>query len=307
VENLPLVTIVVPVYNGVKTIKMCLDALTGLDWPRDKLEIIVVDNRSTDKTCHLVKGYSDAVLLHQHEILTASGARNLGIEKAKGEIIAFTDADCKPTRQWLRELLKDADDQSIGCFIGEVKPLPPKNVIEKYFNDEFWHNKPSEEGLPKAKTANCAYRKTVFDQIGLFDPKLNTAEDSDLLHRFAALSSLEWKFYGNAVVEHKNKDALKEFIKQFLRAGAWQQILAKKWPGNYKSLKNPTISLVSIRTLFHLRSFLYRLLVYPLHSSGERFFNYEIQDKRYHLAYPLLMIIVEICSYISFKFPNKFR
>lgn len=306
-NNHSFVSVIVPVYNGEKTIDMCLKTLGELDWPKEKLELIVVDNKSTDRTCDIIKKHPYVRLLHENKILTASAARNRGIQNAKGDIIAFTDADCKPTSQWLNKLLKNADDQSIGCFIGEVKPLPPKNVIEKYFNENFWHNKPNEEGLPRAKTANCAYRKSVFEQIGLFDPELNTAEDSDLLHRFATITDLRWIFCENAVVEHKNKDTLGEFVRQFLRAGAWQDILSKKWPNHYKSHRSQSFWGMLKRVMFHLRGFGYRLVIYPFHSQGKKFFSYKIEDKKYHLLHPLLMIIVECCGYISSKYPNKFR
>jgi glycosyltransferase involved in cell wall biosynthesis len=158
-REFPYVSVIVPVYNGQKTIDMCLKALTNLNWQKQKLEIIVVDNKSTDRTCDFIQRYSNVRLIHENKILSSYGARNRGIQTAKGEIIAFTDADCKPSDQWLQELLKESNDENIGCFVGEVKPLPPRNIIEKFFNEDFWSNKPNNNGLPKVKTANCAYKK----------------------------------------------------------------------------------------------------------------------------------------------------
>jgi hypothetical protein len=137
--------------------------------------------------------------------------------------------------------------------------------------------------------------------------KPTTGGDSDFLHRFATKTNLKWIYCEKALVEHKNKDTLFEFVRQFLRGGAWRQNLAKKWPGHYEDFRKQSFFMLLKRISFHLRGFFYRLIVFSFHNEGEKFFNYKVLDKKYHLLHPLLMVIVESCGYISSKYPNKFR
>jgi glycosyltransferase involved in cell wall biosynthesis len=89
----PFVSIIVPVYNGSRTIDALLTSLLALDYPPDQHEILIVDNKSTDDTRQRIQRYP-VTLLEETEIQGSYAARNRGIEAAQGEILAFTDADC---------------------------------------------------------------------------------------------------------------------------------------------------------------------------------------------------------------------
>src|SRR6476646_11757769 len=96
-KPLPKVSVVVPVYNGEETIKTCVESLVGLDYPRDRFEVLIVDNKSTDGTRRVVEKYP-VTLLQEAAVQSSYAARNLGVARSSGEIIAFTDADCVPER-----------------------------------------------------------------------------------------------------------------------------------------------------------------------------------------------------------------
>lgn len=104
---------VIPVYNAEKTIDECVQSLLALDYPQDKLEIITVDNNSTDNTKEILLSYPIIYLLEKKKVSYA--ARNLGIRNAKGEIIAFTDSDCVVDAQWLSNIIPAFDNPRVGA------------------------------------------------------------------------------------------------------------------------------------------------------------------------------------------------
>ena len=103
----PSVTVIVPVRNGEQTIQSLLESLQKLDYNRNKVEVIVVDGNSTDKTQEIVKRYPVKLIVEKRKGLNV--ARNTGIKCSKGEIIAFTDSDCIVPPDWLRRLWEQQD------------------------------------------------------------------------------------------------------------------------------------------------------------------------------------------------------
>jgi cellulose synthase/poly-beta-1,6-N-acetylglucosamine synthase-like glycosyltransferase len=101
-EQLPVVTVIVPVLDGLDLLVRCVRALLDQDYPAELLEIVVADNGSAvDPAPHLPR---DPRLTVVHEPTPGSyAARNAALLVAKGEVLAFTDADCLPDRSWVRE------------------------------------------------------------------------------------------------------------------------------------------------------------------------------------------------------------
>src|SRR3712207_160037 len=99
-EGLPYVTVIVPVYNDAGRVGSCLAALEAQTYPRQRYEVIVVDNGSTDATPAVVQSFR-VRLLFERQVRSSYAARNAGLAEAKGVIIALTDSDCTPTPGWL--------------------------------------------------------------------------------------------------------------------------------------------------------------------------------------------------------------
>src|SRR5438445_6128164 len=111
--ELPSATVVVAAYNAIATIEECLDSLSALRYPRELLEIIAVDNASTDGTRQAIAGRPDVVLVEEGR-RGAAAARNAGIRRARGAVVAFTDADCTVDADWLSELVVPLTDPQVG-------------------------------------------------------------------------------------------------------------------------------------------------------------------------------------------------
>ena len=126
------VSVVIPTYNEEKGIRQCIESIFANTYP--PYEVIVADGGSADKTVEIAKA-AGAVVFDNPQRTAASG-RNVGISKASGDIIAFTDGDNYVDEKWIESIIKsfenDSDLDGIG---GKVVPAPPANKVE-----EFWGN-----------------------------------------------------------------------------------------------------------------------------------------------------------------------
>src|SRR5688500_685585 len=113
-ESRPRISVIVPFYNVERYIKECLDGIRAQSYPRDRFEIILVDNNSTDRSSEIAARYRDVTLLRQPEP-GSYAARNMGIREARGEIVVTLDPDCLPDRDWLEQI--DSSMQDEGCLI----------------------------------------------------------------------------------------------------------------------------------------------------------------------------------------------
>lgn len=207
---LPRMSVVVPVYNGEATIRHCVEALLGLDYPRELLELIVVDNRSTDGTRRILDEYP-LTILEEASVQSSYAARNLGIRRSTGDIVAFTDADCVPERGWLRAIASAIQAPDVGGVAGSIEAFRVDSPVERYQArlsiraDRAYHHKV----LPFAQTANAAYKREVFERIGLFDPSLIFGGDLDFSWRMQSGAGLRLAYEALAVVWHRHRTTYK--------------------------------------------------------------------------------------------------
>ncbi|MEM3061645.1 MAG: glycosyltransferase, partial [Candidatus Bathyarchaeia archaeon] len=185
------ISIVVPVRNCRTTIKNLLDSLMELNYPKDKIEIIVVDGNSTDGTREVLENYPIKIL--DEPGLGLNYARNLGFKNSTGEIIALTDGDCIVPEDWATNILKDFEDESIGIVGGTIVTGNPENIYARYINGSIIPVMPTFEKkliFEKAKLphypigCNMAFRREVLEMIDGFDSNFKTGFDEvDTLER----------------------------------------------------------------------------------------------------------------------------
>jgi len=217
----PRVTVVVPARNAEKTISECLVSLVNLDYPKDRLEVLVVDNGSVDRTREIASRFPVTVLV-QDRIQSSYAARNAGLARATGEIVAFTDADCVATQGWLKELVRGCEDPAVGCFAGEVFPYHIDTIIDGYLDSIGFMSQRQlldYRPLPRAMTANLAFRREVFDKIGLFDAGAISGGDSEMVIRMVTRTGWKIAYRGDAVVYHRHRTRPWPFFTQFVRYG----------------------------------------------------------------------------------------
>lgn len=218
----PFVSVIVPALDAQTLIKECLISLLRMDYPRERREILVVDNGSKDGTTEIIKQFPVRYLWEGRR--GASYARNRGIEASKGDILAFTDPDCLASRRWLLELARLFEGEGVGGVAGEIVPYPGKTPAEQYAARRRSHSqkRPMNHPFhPFAMTPSVAYRREVFQQIGLFDTRFRGGgwEDADLCWRFFRGTNFKLAYAPNAVVFHRYRTTVKEFFTQHVRYG----------------------------------------------------------------------------------------
>lgn len=230
--DLPAVAVVVPVYNGEADLPGLLAGLRQQTYPVERMEIWLVDNGSRDRTSEIIQA---AAQTHPHfhylpyaAIQSSYAARNAAIRAASGEIIAFTDADCRPSPDWLSELVQPFQDPQVGIVAGEIRPLAAQNWLERYADRQQTLSQRNTLGhvfYPYGQTANLAIRAKIFDQVGLFRPHLTTGGDADICWRILQATSWQIRLAEAAVVYHRHRDSLKELRRQWYRYGCSNRYL----------------------------------------------------------------------------------
>src|SRR3989344_3252080 len=124
-NNYPFVSIIVPVRNVEKIIKPCLKSLNELNYPKDKYEVIIADSESTDRTPEIAKEYN-AIYISTPKRSVCAG-RNEGFKVARGEIIAFSDADCVMDKNWIKNSIKYFQDKRVAA-VGGPNITPPNDT-----------------------------------------------------------------------------------------------------------------------------------------------------------------------------------
>jgi cellulose synthase/poly-beta-1,6-N-acetylglucosamine synthase-like glycosyltransferase len=212
----PPVSVVVPVRNGERTIGACLDALLANDYPPERREVLVVDNASTDRTAPLVASRPVTYLFEPRP--GVSNARNRGIRAARGELVALLDGDCVPEPAWLSELLRPFEDPEVGCVAGELRHGPAATAAQRQAERMLgnWQRFAAGSDPPYVVTANAAFRRSVFDRIGPFDPRMTWAQDVELSLRFNELSPSRVVYRPKAIARHSHPSTQLGFLRQQL-------------------------------------------------------------------------------------------
>lgn len=211
----PFVSIVVPVLNGEETITACLESVLRQDYPADRREILVVDNGSTDRTAEIIRRYPVRYL---KEAVRGSGsARNRGVAHARGELVAFLDADCVARPGWLRHAVRAFSDPAVGCVAGEIVPGGGETLARRYAQVRMMHSQRQAIAAsfkPFAQTGNALYRRVALEQLGGFDLALRIGEDADLSWRLQQALGFRVVLAPNAVVSHYGPPRIRGLLKQ---------------------------------------------------------------------------------------------
>jgi len=234
-QRYPKVSIVVACYNGGRTLQPCLDSLTRLNYP--DYEVIVVDDGSTDITPQVASLYKNFRTLSQaHQGLSV--ARNAGLFASQGEVVAFTDADCRADEDWLyylaADLLKGSfvgvgghnflppDDSAVAAAV-MVSPGGPAHVM---LTDR------QAEHIPGC---NMAFYKWALVEIGGFDPIFHRAgDDVDVCWRLQQ-RGYRIGFSPPAFVWHYRRPTVPAYLRQQSGYGEAEAMLVRRHPEYFNS------------------------------------------------------------------------
>lgn len=244
-QKLPFVSIVVPFYNSQTTLEKCISSLLKLNFQRERYEIILVNDCSTDNSVRIANKFAELYPDHVKvvDLKKRSGvmaARNSGILDSKGEIIACTDADCIVHPEWIRAMVSRFNEVGVGGVRGKTLP------IGHSFFTLFRVDAPvSTYGF---RTCNIAYRRNVLFNVGLFDerfsrPTVYHRGDADLA--FSVLDK-EFKivFESKAKVFHPIKKDIRKIYKWGLKH-KFDALLYKKHPRRARRLLDIKLAFIT--------------------------------------------------------------
>lgn len=235
-ENLQPISVIIPVYNGENDLPELIACLEKQTYPQDLVEYLIVDNNSSDRTAKIIADASQTNKkkginlkhLTEAKIQSSYAARNLGIRQAKYDVLAFTDADCRPQADWLIELVKPFKNEGVGIVVGEIFALTGNSLLEQYAErKELMSQKFLLEHnfCPYGQTANIAIRKQAFIEVGLFRPYLTTGGDADMCWRIQRESNWQLEYAAKAIISHRHRSNFKTFKSQFYRYGCSNKYL----------------------------------------------------------------------------------
>ena len=189
-EEPPRVSIIIPVFNQGRELERCLSALERQTYPARRLEVIVVDNGSDEPIGRVTERFSFVRAIHE-PTPGSYAARNRGIEASRGEILAFTDADCVPADDWVEHGVRAVEGlPGAGMVAGRIEltfPNPHRRTAVELFEAVFAF--PQEKFLTWGfgATANLVTTRATIDQVGPFDQRLMSGGDMEWGQRVRAL------------------------------------------------------------------------------------------------------------------------
>jgi cellulose synthase/poly-beta-1,6-N-acetylglucosamine synthase-like glycosyltransferase len=230
----PFVSVVVPVRDGEAHLRDCLASLQRLDYPRDRHEVVVVDNGSRDRTADIAHEFGVRCV---HETAPgAANARNAGVAATQGDVVAFLDCDCRATSGWLREIAAAFAASSPAAVAGEIVSMPPRRATERYMarRKPLWAEC-TKQGRKAVHlgSANCAVRRSAIVDVGGFDARFRTAEDIDLSLRLRSAGH-EIHHASRALVFHRHRSTLRGLASQQFGYGRGQALIARTHPDEFR-------------------------------------------------------------------------
>jgi glycosyltransferase involved in cell wall biosynthesis len=202
-DALPRVSVIVPAYNEAGRILDCVAALKAQTYPRELLEIIVVDNGSTDGTFELLKSQSGIVAIQETKP-GSYAARNRALTLARGDVVAFTDADCSPDETWVENAVAHLHAPGVGIVAGHVG-LDPADAARpstsELFEQCFAFKQAENARLGVCVTANWFSPRALLEEMGGFDGGLKSGGDHKLSREIAA-RGYRVVYAEDAVVHH---------------------------------------------------------------------------------------------------------
>lgn len=184
-ERYPSITILIPAHNEEEGIAGTIGAVKKMEYPTP-IEIIVLDDGSTDKTYEIAKRFKGIKIFRAEKNMGKAAVLNKGISLAKGEIVGNVDADTYPNKDVLMKMIGYFNDEKVGASTALVIVDKPKTFLEKlqqleyYVAFGFWHKSLSTiDGLYVTPGPMSLYRKSALLKIGGYDEK-NITEDMEI-------------------------------------------------------------------------------------------------------------------------------
>ncbi|MDQ3936304.1 MAG: glycosyltransferase [Actinomycetota bacterium] len=219
----PTFSIVVPTFRRPERLAGCLAAIGRLDYPRDGLEAIVVDDGGGESLDAALEAAGDVrVTLERQPNAGPACARNLGARRARGRYVAFTDDDCEPAPGWLRALEESLSTGAVAAVGTSTSGAPgnPFATADELVTEFLFRYYNRQDDVRFGMSNNLAVERSAFLAVGGFDEGFPRpgGEDRELVHRLRARG---WRLAVSpeATVRHFPSRNLREFCGRHYRYG----------------------------------------------------------------------------------------
>lgn len=216
-DSYPYISVIIPTYKDWDRLKHCIDALMLQSYPKDRFEVVVVNNSSRDDFPSDLQHLEKISLQLLTEMMPGSyQARNTGLQHAKGEIIAFTDSDCQPDIHWLESAVEIfCSEESVDRIAGKIDIFRETHsswAVWKFDSITAFNQRHNvRQGV--SVTANLFVRKSVFDTVGQFNAEMMSGGDIEWGKR-ASYKGVSLIYSDKTVIKHPARSSWKElFIK----------------------------------------------------------------------------------------------
>lgn len=242
----PFISVIVPVRNEAALIADTLHQLVEQRYEASRFEVIVADGRSTDGTRAIVAAlqarYAHIRLLDNPRLWSSAG-RNAAIRAARGEIVLLIDGHCELRNPYYLQNLADAFAESGADCIGRPQPLDVSGATavqraiaiaraSRLGHHPASHIYSDRAGYVPPQSVAVAYRRSMFDVVGLFDERFDACEDVEFNHRVSKAGMICW-FSPNIRVHYHPRANLMGLFRQMLRYGRGRMRLLRKHPETF--------------------------------------------------------------------------
>jgi glycosyltransferase involved in cell wall biosynthesis len=224
--------VIVPARDAEVEVRRLCEALRAQTAPAETFELIVIDDASTDRTAEVVREEPLARLIEAPGKVGPYPARNIAAVEARGDLLAFTDADCIPAPDWIERGIAAFDDESVDLIAGGIRiPLGrrPSAIAmvdaARHLDQELYFSR------GYGATANMWVRSAVFAEVGGFNEQILSGGDGEFGHR-ARAAGRKLAYVPEAYVEHPPRESPRELMRKGYRIGigAAQQRLHAEGP-----------------------------------------------------------------------------
>jgi len=244
-NNLPFVSAIIPCKNEEKFIGECLQSILNQDYPKDKIEVLIVDGRSQDRSREIVKGFTKRYkfikLLDNAQEITPV-ALNIGIRESRGEYIFRLDAHSIYQKNYIKKCLEWLEKTKADCVGGVLETLPSKDglaakAISLVLSSPFGAGGSTFRTKRKEGYTDTvpfgAWRKDIFKKVGLFNERLIRNQDIELNSRIKKAGG---KIFITTEIElsYFAPSTLKKLICQQFQNGLWNIYTQKITPNSLK-------------------------------------------------------------------------
>ena len=212
----PKISVIVATLNSERTIDDCLKAIFELNYPKDSLEVIVVDGCSKDATVKIAEKYPVKVVSSP---LNAPAAYNHAMKIVGNAVVGFIDADAKVEKEWLNKLVTYLDDPQVAGVSGGIETWNTENAWARSIGYDL-KNRYARLGkyAPRLATMNLLLKKNVIEEVGGFDENLPAQYDTDLGFRITG-KGYKIVYEPSAKCYHFNRTTVRAYFRQQLQYG----------------------------------------------------------------------------------------